>query len=54
MKPKRPDLTPGDIARLRVETMCDVQTIKRWWAGKPVRNATAERLGKAAKKLKIL
>ena len=52
-KRKRSELTPGDVARLRAETMCDVQTIKRWWAGESVRNATAERLGAAAKKLKL-
>jgi hypothetical protein len=47
------ELTPHDVARLRAESMCDVRSIKRWWAGEAVRDATAARLEKAAKTLRI-
>jgi hypothetical protein len=47
-------LSVSDRARLRAESLCDEQTIERWWAGRHrVRDATAERLTAAAHRLGI-
>lgn len=49
----RANLTALDRAKLRVESMCDLETISRWARGDAVREATEVRLEKAASKLEI-
>lgn len=49
--PRVSGLTPHDVARIRLETMCDVQTIRDWAKGAPVKAATDVRLTRAAAKL---
>ena len=46
--------TPNDRRRLAVESCCSEHTIRRWEHGETdLKQATVERLTKAAKKLKI-
>jgi hypothetical protein len=50
-----PPLTPHQRALLRAETMCATETIDAWWSGKRrVREATAIRLDRGARKLGLL
>ncbi len=47
------ELSARDRARLRAETLCAEDTIRRWARGDSVRQASAERLLEAAHKLHI-
>ncbi len=47
------ELTAGEIVRLHAIALCDVRTIKRWWAGEKVWGSTEVKLEAAAKRLKL-
>lgn len=49
----RATLTAHEVLQLRVATMCDEKTVKRWAAGRTVRAATMHRLSMGAAKLGI-
>lgn len=48
-------MTPGeqDLRRIAAESMCDMRTVRRAYAGGTVRNASAVRIVAAARKLGV-
>lgn len=47
----RATLTPRDVAKMRAESMCKEDTIRKWAKGEPVRAKTQLDCERAARKL---